>query len=251
MESTIFTCIPEPTAEFEEMAKELEESVKQVADKTDLTLTEKIRDIYNILTSSFREKYKFDIMNIPEETAKMFENGTIEDNPEYMTRDEKEVYYAWDTITTFIAKYYYGHKYISMYLGVRGDDFLKDLKRLLVKGKTNEPDKCDETLNQIAKTCQNYTQFVTKIGDEILPLTFRGRKQAIVTMEALPRVEKLTLEAIEEEARKTTPITKYASARAAESIKRVYGCHKMEFFKKVLTHYHDWDEPAPVTEQPQ
>lgn len=110
--------------------------------------------------------------------------------------------------------------------------------------KTNTPDECDEKLDQIAKQCQSYVQFVAKIEFELCELPMEYRKAATEMMNALPKIKKLTIIAIEEEAQKAIPITMYTSLKIGEAIKEKFGCTKMAFFKKVLTHYHDWDKPA-------
>lgn len=109
--------------------------------------------------------------------------------------------------------------------------------------KTKTFDECDEKLAQIAKQCQSYVQFIAKIEFELCELPMEYRKAATEMMNALPKIKKLTIVAIEEEAQKAMPITMYTSLKIGEAIKGKFGCTKMAFFKKVLTHYHDWDKP--------
>ena len=109
--------------------------------------------------------------------------------------------------------------------------------------KTKTFDECDEKLAHIAIQCQSYVQFIAKIEFELCELPMEYRKAATEMMNALPKIKKLTIVAIEEEAQKAMPITMYTSLKIGEAIKEKFGCTKMAFFKKVLTHYHDWDKP--------
>ena len=123
----IFTCLAEPTAEKKEIAEKMEGLLRQVANRTDITLTQKVRDTIKVLVPTVPIST---FQNIPEYTAEILKRDTIAYD-ERTPFEEKEIYLQWVYISKLTAEYYYGQK--RDMLQIKAKDFLDDLKRLLVK----------------------------------------------------------------------------------------------------------------------
>lgn len=122
----IFPCMLKPAADKVKAVKIMEEKLRQVEDRNDLTLKEKVSQVIHVLVPS-ESVAKFESMS--EKTAEILQREEITYDDQ-TPLDEKDVYLQWSNIANLVSEFYFGHVPESP---IRAKYFLLDLKRLLVK----------------------------------------------------------------------------------------------------------------------
>ncbi len=122
----IFPCMLKPTADKVKAVKIMEGKLRQVEDRNDLTLKEKVSQVIHVLVPS-ESVAKFESMS--EKTAEILQREKISYDDQ-TPLDEKDVYLQWSNIANLVSEFYFGHVPESP---IRAKYFLLDLKRLLVK----------------------------------------------------------------------------------------------------------------------
>ena len=115
-----------PTADKVKAVKIMEGKLRQVEDRNDLTLKEKVSQVIHVLVPS-ESVAKFESMS--EKTAEILQREKISYDDQ-TPLDEKDVYLQWSNIANLVSEFYFGHVPESP---IRAKYFLLDLKRLLVK----------------------------------------------------------------------------------------------------------------------
>lgn len=100
----------------------------------------------------------------------------------------------------------------------------------------------DDLIGQIAENAVSYPDFVSKIASRAESLSKEHRAALVEMMLAAPTVKKFTLSTIETVASQKTPINSYTMLKVGDEIKRTFNCTKMDFFKKVISFFHNWDD---------
>ena len=122
----IFPCMLKPTADKVKAVEIMEGKLRQVEDKNNLTLKEKVSQVIHVLVPS-ESVAKFESMS--EKTAEILQREEITYDDQ-TPLDEKDVYLQWSNIANLVSEFYFGHVPESP---IRAKYFLLDLKRLLVK----------------------------------------------------------------------------------------------------------------------
>ena len=122
----IFPCMLKPTADKVKAVEIMEGKLRQVEDKNNLTLKEKVSQVIHVLVPS-ESVAKFESMS--EKTAEILQREEITYDDQ-TPLDEKDVYLQWSNIANLVSEFYFGHVPKSP---IRAKYFLLDLKRLLVK----------------------------------------------------------------------------------------------------------------------
>ena len=122
----IFPCMLKPTADKVKAVKIMEGKLRQVENRNDLTLKEKVSQVIHVLVPS-ESVAKFESMS--EKTAEILQREKISYDDQ-TPLDEKDVYLQWSNIANLVSEFYFGHVPESP---IRAKYFLLDLKRLLVK----------------------------------------------------------------------------------------------------------------------
>lgn len=122
----IFPCMLKPTADKVKAVEIMEGKLRQVEDKNNLTLKEKVSQVIHVLVPS-ESVAKFESMS--EKTAEILQREEIAYDDQ-TPLDEKDVYLQWSNIANLVSEFYFGHVPESP---IRAKYFLLDLKRLLVK----------------------------------------------------------------------------------------------------------------------
>lgn len=122
----IFPCMLKPAADKVKAVKIMEGKLRQVEDRNDLTLKEKVSQVIHVLVPS-ESVAKFETMS--EKTAEILQREEITYDDQ-TPLDEKDVYLQWSNIANLVSEFYFGHVPESP---IRAKYFLLDLKRLLVK----------------------------------------------------------------------------------------------------------------------
>ena len=122
----IFPCMLKPTADKVKAVEIMEGKLRQVEDKNNLTLKEKVSQVIHVLVPS-ESVAKFESMS--EKTAEILQREEITYD-DHTPLDEKDVYLQWSNIANLVSEFYFGHVPESP---IRAKYFLLDLKRLLVK----------------------------------------------------------------------------------------------------------------------
>lgn len=122
----IFPCMLKPAADKVKAVKIMEEKLRQVEDRNDLTLKEKVSQVIHVLVPS-ESVAKFESMS--EKTAEILQREKISYDDQ-TPLEEKDVYLQWSNIANLVSEFYFGHVPESP---IRAKYFLLDLKRLLVK----------------------------------------------------------------------------------------------------------------------
>lgn len=122
----IFPCMLKPTADKVKAVEIMEGKLRQVEDRNDLTLKEKVSQVIHVLVPS-ESVAKFESMS--EKTAEILQREEITYDDQ-TPLDEKDVYLQWSNIANLVSEFYFGHVPESP---IRAKYFLLDLKRLLVK----------------------------------------------------------------------------------------------------------------------
>lgn len=122
----IFPCMLKPTADKVKAVEIMEGKLRQVEDKNNLTLKEKVSQVIHVLVPS-ESVAKFESMS--EKTAEILQREKISYDDQ-TPLDEKDVYLQWSNIANLVSEFYFGHVPKSP---IRAKYFLLDLKRLLVK----------------------------------------------------------------------------------------------------------------------
>lgn len=122
----IFPCMLKPTADKVKAVEIMEGKLRQVEDRNDLTLKEKVSQVIHVLVPS-ESVAKFE--NMSEKTAEILQREKISYDDQ-TPLEEKDVYLQWSNIANLVSEFYFGHVPESP---IRAKYFLLDLKRLLVK----------------------------------------------------------------------------------------------------------------------
>ena len=122
----IFPCMLKPTADKVKAVEIMEGKLRQVEDKNNLTLKEKVSQVIHVLVPS-ESVAKFESMS--EKTAEILQREEIAYDDQ-TPLEEKDVYLQWSNIANLVSEFYFGHVPESP---IRAKYFLLDLKRLLVK----------------------------------------------------------------------------------------------------------------------
>lgn len=122
----IFPCMLKPTADKVKAVEIMEGKLRQVEDKNNLTLKEKVSQVIHVLVPS-ESIAKFESMS--EKTAEILQREEIAYDDQ-TPLDEKDVYLQWSNIANLVSEFYFGHVPETP---IRAKYFLLDLKRLLVK----------------------------------------------------------------------------------------------------------------------
>ena len=122
----IFPCMLKPTADKVKAVEIMEGKLRQVEDKNNLTLKEKVSQVIHVLVPS-ESVAKFESMS--EKTAEILQREKISYDDQ-TPLEEKDVYLQWSNIANLVSEFYFGHVPESP---IRAKYFLLDLKRLLVK----------------------------------------------------------------------------------------------------------------------
>lgn len=122
----IFPCMLKPTADKVKAVEIMEGKLRQVEDKNNLTLKEKVSQVIRVLVPS-ESVAKFESMS--EKTAEILQREEIAYDDQ-TPLDEKDVYLQWSNIANLVSEFYFGHVPETP---IRAKYFLLDLKRLLVK----------------------------------------------------------------------------------------------------------------------
>lgn len=122
----IFPCMLKPIADKVKAVEIMEGKLRQVEDKNNLTLKEKVSQVIHVLVPS-ESVAKFESMS--EKTAEILQREEITYDDQ-TPLDEKDVYLQWSNIANLVSEFYFGHVPESP---IRAKYFLLDLKRLLVK----------------------------------------------------------------------------------------------------------------------
>lgn len=107
-------------------------------------------------------------------------------------------------------------------------------------------DANDDIISQIAENAVSYTDFVSKVVSRTENLSKEHAAALIEMMLAAPTVKRFTLSTIETVASKKTPINSYTMLKIGDEIKGTFNYTNKEFFKKVISFVHNWDDVAPV-----
>lgn len=140
----IFPCMLKPTADKVKAVEIMEGKLRQVEDKNNLTLKEKVSQVIHVLVPS-ESVAKFESMS--EKTAEILQREEITYDDQ-TPLDEKDVYLQWSNIANLVSEFYFGHVPESP---IRAKYFLLDLKRLLVKWEA--------TPKRRACLCKNIGEF--------------------------------------------------------------------------------------------
>lgn len=107
-------------------------------------------------------------------------------------------------------------------------------------------DANDGIISQIAENAVSYTDFVSKVVSRTENLSKEHAAALIEMMLVAPTVKRFTLATIETVASKKTPINSYTMLKIGDEIKGTFNYTNKEFFKKVISFVHNWDDVAPV-----
>ena len=107
-------------------------------------------------------------------------------------------------------------------------------------------DANDDIISQIAENAVSYPDFVSKVASRAENLSKEHAAALIEMMLAAPTVKRFTLSTIETVASKKTPINSYTMLKIGDEIKGTFNYTNKEFFKKVMSFVHNWDDVAPV-----
>lgn len=107
-------------------------------------------------------------------------------------------------------------------------------------------DANDGIISQIAENAVSYTDFVSKVVSRTENLSKEHAAALIEMMLVAPTVKRFTLATIETVASKKTPINSYTMLKIGDEIKGTFNYTNKEFFKKVMSFVHNWDDVAPV-----
>lgn len=107
-------------------------------------------------------------------------------------------------------------------------------------------DANDDIISQIAENAVSYPDFVSKVASRAENLSKEHAAALIEMMLVAPTMKKFTLSTIETVASKKTPINSYTMLKVGDEIKGTFNYTNKEFFKKVMSFVHNWDDVAPV-----
>lgn len=122
----IFPCMLKPAADKVKAVEIMEGKLRQVEDRNDITLKEKVSQVIHVLVPS-ESVAKFESMS--EKTAEILQREEIAYDDQ-TPLEEKDVYLQWSNIANLVSEFYFGYVPESP---IQAKYFLLDLKRLLVK----------------------------------------------------------------------------------------------------------------------